>query len=828
MHRLPVSWRMRGACGLALGLSLSCTGNDTTVGDGPSECIGGELCVGDLICVDGFCVDPNAESGELAESGESAESDESGDTGETGDPEGFCGDGVVDPGEACDDGNDVDDDACSNDCSLASCGDGAVDMGEDCDDGNDDNTDACLVNCLSASCGDGYIYTDVETCDDGNGVDTDACLSSCEAASCGDGYVQAGVEDCDDGNADDTDACVDGCVPAACGDGYFYMGVEGCDDGNANNTDTCLDDCVAASCGDSYVGPGEACDDGNLIDNDACSNACALASCGDAQVQQGEDCDDGNANNTDACLDTCVDASCGDAFVWAGEEPCDDGNVFNADACLVGCFLASCGDGYIWVGQESCDDGNANNYDDNCTSICEFPSCGDGYVQFNEECDEGNANGDDAACLSTCDDAICGDDLVWDGVEQCDDGNNVANDGCEPDCDRSQIHSINAGADFTCILFGAGKVRCWGSNSQGQVGRLDGGGPVGNSPQSMPPLDVPLGGNVVQLATGYSHACALLENGSVVCWGSNDSGQLGIGSTEDIGEDPNDLPPQQINGLGTVVQVATSADSTCVLLDTGGMRCWGSGGYNTGVHKGDDPGEMPTPLVSIGGSVAELAAHGVSNYARMVSNNELRCWGSNGEGQCGQGHIFTIGVSVNSMPPQSTNYGLGVLTDVFPGIWHICVRFDDSDLRCWGRNTNGQLGIGSTNHIGDVPGEMPPGNTNVGGLVVTAASGGRHTCAIINGGAVRCWGNNQYGQLGYQTGNNVNIGDAPNEMPPSNALVPLGAVALALGDDYTCALYPDNAVRCWGYAVNGRLGNGTNVSTSSDWSTMPPDPINVF
>jgi cysteine-rich repeat protein len=421
--------------------------------------------------------------------------------------------------------------------------------------------------------------------------------------------------------------------------------------------------------------------------------------------------------------------------------------------------------------------------------------------------------------------ATCGDGHLLMGVEQCDDGNDAEFDGCELDCERSQVHSISSGNDYTCILFGAGSVRCWGANSYGQLGRP--GGSIGDQPGEMPPPDLVLGGNAVQLATGTRHACALLENNRVVCWGHNGSGQLGIGNTENIGDEPNEMPPQQIAGLGNVVQLVAASSSTCVLLDTGGVRCWGSSqaGYNTSVNYGDDPGEMPTPLVSVGGTVAELAAHGSFNCARLV-NTQVRCWGSNDSGQCGQGHENTIGNMVGSMPPPAINYGGGVIAGMHPGLWNMCLSFDDGDLRCWGRNTSGQLGLNHNDDIADQPNEMPPINSIVGGLTSFASGGLRHTCAIITGGTVRCWGNNDYGQLGYQVASNV--GDNLNEMPSSNALLPIGAVALATGEDHTCALYADNSIRCWGYNSAGRLGNGSVVSTSSDWGSMPPDPIDVF
>nr|WP_255216821.1 DUF4215 domain-containing protein [Pseudenhygromyxa sp. WMMC2535] len=155
-----------------------------------------------------------------------------------------CGDGFVGPGEGCDDGNDIDDDECTNSCALASCGDGMVQQGEACDDGNADNTDDCLDTCVAPSCGDGYVWANNEACDDGNADNTDDCLDTCAAASCGDGYVWANNEVCDDGNADNTDDCPETCEPATCGDGYVWANNEACDDGNMDDFDTCTSMCT--------------------------------------------------------------------------------------------------------------------------------------------------------------------------------------------------------------------------------------------------------------------------------------------------------------------------------------------------------------------------------------------------------------------------------------------------------------------------------------------------------------------------------------------------------------------------------------------------------
>jgi cysteine-rich repeat protein len=120
-----------------------------------------------------------------------------------------CGDGFVEPPEACDDGlgNADEKDKCRTNCTLPTCGDGITDSGEQCDDGNNDDTDACVLDCKTAACGDGFVQAGLEECDDGNNDDTDACVQGCKTATCGDGFVQAGVEQCDDGGVVPGDGC---------------------------------------------------------------------------------------------------------------------------------------------------------------------------------------------------------------------------------------------------------------------------------------------------------------------------------------------------------------------------------------------------------------------------------------------------------------------------------------------------------------------------------------------------------------------------------------------------------------------------------------------
>jgi cysteine-rich repeat protein len=348
--------------------------------------------------------------GATGSGGSGAAGGSSGGSGGSGGAAPVCGDGHVDQGEECDDGDkNGDTAACTKACKKAVCGDGLKGPSEECDDGvKNSDTAACTATCKQAKCGDGLVQTGVEECDDGdkNG-DTAACTATCKKATCGDGLVQTGKEECDHGAANsDSSDCTTECKNAVCGDGKIENGKEECDDGMANaDTGACTSKCKQAKCGDSLVQAGkEGCDDGNMVDNDACTNMCTLPACGDGILQAGEDCDLGMKNdNNGACTVLCKAPKCGDGFTETGVEECDNG-AMNGDttACTSMCKNAKCGDGLVQAGKEECDLGAQNNNTGNCTVSCKNPKCGDGFVHA--------------------------------GVEACDDGNLINGDGCNNDC----------------------------------------------------------------------------------------------------------------------------------------------------------------------------------------------------------------------------------------------------------------------------------------------------------------------------------------------------------------------------------------------------------
>lgn len=331
------------------------------------------------------------------------------------------------------------------------CGNGALDAGEQCDDGNNTDGDACTNKCRIAVCGDGAVAV-WEQCDDGNQIDADGCSNLCRSPACGDGVIQSG-EECDDGNQLSNDTCTNACKVPRCGDLIVQSALgEQCDDGNLINGDNCTNDCKLPTCGDGVIQTGEQCDDGNRVDSDACNNQCAKAVCGDGalQIAAGEECDDGNRINTDGCNNQCKLPACGNG-IRENDEQCDDGNKNNDDTCSNECQKPRCGDGFVQPG-EYCDDGNTDN-NDSCTTLCRVPTCGDGIVSAREECDDGRDNSDTHAnaCRNDCRMPRCGDSIVDQG-EQCDGG-----DSCGSDCKTlkpAAYETILSGGSFPFIPVG--------------------------------------------------------------------------------------------------------------------------------------------------------------------------------------------------------------------------------------------------------------------------------------------------------------------------------------------------------------------------------------
>ncbi len=296
------------------------------------------------------------------------------------------------------------------------------------------------------------------------------------------------------------------------------------------------------------------------------------------------------------------------------------------------------------------------------------------------------------------------------------------------------------------------------------------------------------------VSAGEGHTCAIAGTGSVSCWGVNTVGQLGNNSTT------SSTTPVAVNGLTNVVALSAGANHTCALQASGDVSCWGAN--NSGQLGSDGNGEigLPNSLVPI--AVLDLTntvaiAAGENHTCAINSSNGVSCWGLNTSGQLGNG--TTTGV----IGPVAVA-GLTNVVAISAGAdANTCALLADGTVRCWGSNSNGRLGNGDTLGTTFLTPQTVTGVINA----VALTSGHGHSCALLADGRVSCWGNNVYGQVG----DSVTLGGGR----PTAVVVGgvSNAVAVTAGGSYTCALAASGTVSCWGSNDRGQLGDGTKTST---------------
>jgi alpha-tubulin suppressor-like RCC1 family protein len=260
----------------------------------------------------------------------------------------------------------------------------------------------------------------------------------------------------------------------------------------------------------------------------------------------------------------------------------------------------------------------------------------------------------------------------------------------------------------------------------------------------------------VALALGEYHSCALLDSGDVRCWGdSATSVRPASARSSDLGDNEKPSIAQPINVGGKVVQLAAGRNHTCALLDTKKVRCWGAGvsgalGYNNTNNIGD--GELPFSAgdVTVG---ADVAAGHRRRHVHVRPHGRPTTCAAGASGPAGGSATATSPTSATTSSRRSAgdvNVGAKVKF-IAAGASHTCVITETNNVRCWGLNSNGQLGYGHTNTIGDNEFPNVSGNVSLGDPIVQITAGLQHTCAVTMTGAVRCWGNSTYGQLGQAT-----------------------------------------------------------------------------
>jgi alpha-tubulin suppressor-like RCC1 family protein len=293
---------------------------------------------------------------------------------------------------------------------------------------------------------------------------------------------------------------------------------------------------------------------------------------------------------------------------------------------------------------------------------------------------------------------------------------------------------------------------------------------------------------VVQVAVGEGHSCALLDDGMVECWGRNDHGQLGDGTTLNRSE------PVRVDGLPPAAEITAGWAHTCAATKTGAAYCWG---YNKNGELGNgktaDSG-VPMQVYGLKEGVLSVVA-GDDHTCAVLGVNGMRCWGLNSDGQAGNGTKFDqrLPVKVAGLEGRTVSAAAG---------WaHTCALNEDGGVQCWGNNEQGQLG----NHSNEDSSPTPVDVTGLTYGVESIAARGGHTCAVLTEGKTVCWGNNAYGELGDGTA------EIRNEPVPVSGL-PEDIVGLYAGWNYSCALSLGDGLLCWGRNTYGQLGDGTATS----------------
>ena len=421
--------------------------------------------------------------------------------------------------------------------------------------------------------------------------------------------------------------------------------------------------------------------------------------------------------------------------------------------------------------------------------------------------------------------------------------------GNESGCTTASIHVANnasqvfVGEYNTCIL-SSGQAKCFGRNDYGQLGygitqaNTD-ANVIGKTSATVglnaTNINVGTGRTITQLALGAGHTCALLDNGSVKCWGLNNWGQLGLGTTDNVTTMGDAL--QAVNLGGPAAEISAGIYHTCARLVNGSIKCWGNNsfaqlGIGNTVNVGDEPSPVFTAVDLGTGKTAIQVSAGSTFTCALLNDHTAKCWGQNSNKQGGQDaanytHDGTdlIGNQPNELGDNLPAIKVGVgrtINQLATGDAFACALLDDGGVKCWGAYTSGQWGYmasySATGNNRPYVNFGPESNS-----VVKISAGDEHTCVVLNDGRTKCFGRNSSGQLGQ--GNTIWYGQT-NDMSDDTLLpfISLGTnktvVNIKGGAYHTCAVFSDNTAKCWGGNGYGQLGAGSTTNIGDNQGQM--------
>lgn len=401
------------------------------------------------------------------------------------------------------------------------------------------------------------------------------------------------------------------------------------------------------------------------------------------------------------------------------------------------------------------------------------------------------------ACREVYQSGDCGGcGVVCSGVQACLSGHCTA-----------PVIAIHANANYTCSLQSNGDAKCWGDGVYGQLGYGD---TLTASKKYTSPnrtaIQVGAGRSVRSLGVGQSHVCAILDNGTVKCWGSNMNGALGYGDF--VVRNVPDANPIDLGSGRTAKAISNGGQHACAILDNDALKCWGvniQGQLGLGdINDRTKPEATPVNLGT--GRTVKAVALGKHHTCVILDNGEVKCWGNGAAGQLGY-----INVVVKNAP-DSAPVLLGVgrtAKAISAGEAHTCAILDNDNVKCWGANAQGELGYGDTTSRN--PPDANPINLGTGRTAKVISAGSAHTCAVLDNGSVKCWGAGGAGRLGD--------GDAKDHSVLAPMLVDLGvgrtAKSVSSGFWHTCVLLDNDNVKCWGHNFDGELGYGDTANRTT-------------
>lgn len=378
---------------------------------------------------------------------------------------------------------------------------------------------------------------------------------------------------------------------------------------------------------------------------------------------------------------------------------------------------------------------------------------------------------------------------------------------------------VTSGRLHACALTEGGEVRCWGYSDHAQIRSSDETGAIGHSYPIPVLIDgLATGVKMVAAASGSDHTCVITASGGVKCWGDDSVGQLGTGVPYTDNRKHESAKPVDVKDLSAnVLSISVGDVSSCALLADRSVKCWGQNGCWIGDgndHLGGDTATPPSATaVDTGLKDITQVSVGHEHACALTTAGTVKCWGTNTWGQIGIGDERARVTVPTDVP------GLTDVTSISAGFRTTCARLMSGAVKCWGTREYGSIGDGKKDTFDSA--RSPVGVVGMSSGAIDVFTGLGFSCAIVGGSKnVKCWGDSS--ALGTAEG------DSYRTYQPAGNVVGLENVTKVVGGSaFACALLQDGAVKCWGTNGGGMLGDGKGGVTGDEGSHAPVGVVSL-